>query len=151
MSRGVKRLEPVQRLKQSRERDAARALGERQQALAAERQRLEELLRYREDYLARYQATLGRGGLAVAALQEYRVFLDRLDQAIAQQQDAIEKAARTRDQRRDQWLATRVDTRAIDKVVASRRRELAHQGRKREQAEMDEHAARKGSVKGEKI
>ena len=140
MTRRLKRLEPVQRLRQFHERDAARRLGEDQQALAAQQTRLSELLQYREDYLQRYRQVLASGRLAGQPLQEYRVFLERLDQAIAQQRQNIERNERACAHSRDQWLSTRTDVRAIDKVVERRRVMLERARLKQEQSESDERA-----------
>jgi flagellar FliJ protein len=140
MNKRLKRLEPVQRLKHFHERDAARRLGEDQRALDAQRSRLEELLRYREDYLARYQQVLAAGGLGGQPLQEYRVFLERLDQAIGQQRLNVERGEQACVQARDQWLATRTDVKVIDKVVEQSRQSIERQRMKREQGESDERA-----------
>lgn len=140
MSRRIKRLEPVRRLRQFNERDAARRLGEEQRALADQQQRLDELLNYREDYLRRYQSVLSSGQLGGQPLQEYRVFLERLDQAIVQQRQLIERGEQACLRSRDEWLSTRTDVRAIDKVVERRRLMLERQRLRREQSESDERA-----------
>lgn len=140
MSRRLKRLEPVQRLKRHHERDAARRLGEDQRALDAQRTQLDELLHYRQDYLQRYQQVLASGRLGGQPLQEYRVFLERLDQAIAQQRQAIERGEQACVRSRDLWLTTRTDVKVIDKVVERRRLSLEQERLKREQGESDERS-----------
>jgi flagellar protein FliJ len=51
--------------------------------------RLQQLTDYRRDYLASYKKATGRG-LSIAALQNYREFLARLEHAIHQQEAACE-------------------------------------------------------------
>ena len=140
MTKRLNRLEPVQRLKQHHERDAAKKLGDDQRALDEQQQRLNDLLSYRDEYVARYQTALASGRLVGMPMQEYRVFLDRLDQAIEQQRQSIRHGEDRREQSRLQWLRSRTEVRAIETVIERRRSELEREQLKREQAEADERA-----------
>ena len=61
MSRS-KRLQPVQRITEAREKDAAKELGECQLQLLLQQQQLSELENYREEYRRHYQQS-GSAGL----------------------------------------------------------------------------------------
>ena len=86
-----KRMDPVLRVAEHRERNAARLLGESRQRLEQQRQRLQELLDYREEYSRRFQQT-GSGGMDMKQLHEYRAFLGRLNDAVAHQHKTVAKA-----------------------------------------------------------
>lgn len=138
-----KRLEPVARLSQHRERDAARELGKMQNVLEQYREKLRELQTYRDEYLQRYQQALESGRLQASPIQDYRCFLERISAAIDEQRARVEDGKHRFEQTRQSWLQTRVKANAIDKVITrqQQREHLRHD--KREQHEADEHAAGK--------
>lgn len=137
-----KRLEPVARLTQHRERDAARNLGQAQQTLDSYRERLRELQDYREEYLQRYQEAMSAGIMQGAPMQDYRSFLERINQAITQQSALVEAGERDYEIRRQSWLESRCKADAIEKAVARHRNREQHLRARLEQGESDEHAAR---------
>jgi len=101
--------------------------------------RLHELISYREEYSRRYSESCG-GGIGAMRLNEYRIFLSRLDQAIRQQQVQVEQARRDCDQKRQHWLASRTRAKALDKVMDRYQREELKDAERREQKEQDERA-----------
>ncbi len=134
-----KRMRPVVNVAASKEQEAARLLGECQREVDLREARLHELLAYQTEYAARFE-TSGGDGLDMARLQDYRVFLARLNEAIALQRRLVEAARLDCEAKKNAWLGTRQHAQAIDKVVDRfRRDEVRAQGR-REQAETDERA-----------
>lgn len=132
-------MRPVVQVAASKEQEAARLLGDAQREVALREARLSELLAYQSEYAARFE-TSGGGGLDMARLQDYRVFLARLNEAIALQRRLVDAARVDCEARRACWLGTRQQAQAIDKVVDRfRRDEVRAQGR-REQADTDERA-----------
>ena len=90
-----KRMRPVQQLAQSREQKAVQKLGQSQQHLQAQQAKLEELRAYRDQYARDFEAW-GGAGLGAIRMQDYRVFLSRLGEAIRQQETAIARPSRCR-------------------------------------------------------
>ncbi len=138
-----KRIEPVVKLAENRENDAARALGESMQQLERQEQRLLELTSYRDEYARRFESHAG-GGMEPARLRDFRAFLAQLNQAIDQQRAVVEKARRDSEQQRRLWLGEHTRAKALDKVVERYRREEHHEAERREQKLLDEFAGRSG-------
>jgi len=136
-----KRMQSVQHLAQNRERDAVKKLGESQRSLETQRAKLQELRAYRDQYAQAFEST-GGAGLDAIRVQEYRVFLGRLNEAIQQQEAVIEQCAVRHEQVRQQWMATRSHSQAIDKVLERYRHAERKQQDRKEQQEQDERARR---------
>jgi flagellar FliJ protein len=138
-----KRLEPVKQLSESREQDAARALGQSNQALLAEEQRLVELQQYRDEY-HNYVQQKGAAGVMASKLLELQRFLGNLNQAIEQQKRVVERARQEQAQVKHSWQQARGKHQAMNKVIERYRQDEQLAADKREQKEIDEHAQGKG-------
>lgn len=137
-----RRIKPVHRVAENREKDAVRRMGESQQQLAAQQARLEELRAYRDQYARRFTERGGHG-LDAMQLQDYRVFLGRLNDAIQHQERVIEQCRSHHDKNQAQWIDTHSHAQAIDKLIQRFRRDEQRIERQREQRALDEHAQRK--------
>jgi len=126
------RLQPAVELAHKREQDALQRLAEAQQKLAHVQQQLEDLERYRREY------GLGSGGMTVSALLNRQQFVERIDQAIAQQAREIEHRQRLLESARVQWLKAHARERALDSVVERYRVQETQREQRLEQAEVDE-------------
>jgi flagellar protein FliJ len=133
------RLKPIQRLNESRENDAARALGHSVQTLQQQTQRLSELQQYRDEYDRKIQE-LGQNGVIASRLQQMQSFLNNLNLAIAQQQAVVEQAQRQQEQQRHSWQRAHNKSQVMDNVAERYRRDEQYQANKRDQKENDEHA-----------
>jgi len=133
------RLKPVQRINESREKDAARALGRSVQIVQQHEQRLAELQQYRDEYDRQIQS-MGENGVVASRLQQMQSFLHNLNQAISQQQLIVEQARREQEHKRRSWQQAHGKTQVMDKVVERYRRDEQYQANKRDQKENDEHA-----------
>lgn len=140
MSRS-KRLQPVQRITERREKEAARVLGEYQQQLQQLQQQLLELERYREEYRGHYQQS-GRAGITAQRLLQLQQFLANIDQAIEQQQQAISHAELQCEEKKQLWFQARGRTQALEKVAERYSDDERQQQNRREQKENDEFAQR---------
>lgn len=138
-----KRLEPVAKVAQGREQDALHSLAECQRVLDERRARLAQLIAYRDEYARGFQAA-GATGLSAARLHEYHVFLDRLGQAVEQQQVLVRASERECLASQQRWLELRSRARAIDEVVSRYREREQSEAERREQRESDERAQRQG-------
>jgi flagellar FliJ protein len=133
------RMGPLTRVAGSRERSAARILGEQRRVLAEIEARLAELTAYREEYTRRLQQN-GSSGIDVQQMCDFRVFLARLNEAIGYQQERVEQGRREYEIKRRQWFETRTRVKALDKVVQRYEQEERHVADQREQADTDERA-----------
>lgn len=131
-----KRMQPVVEVTQQREREAAKRLGEAQQRVQAAEQRLDELVRYRDEYAEQFASG---GSLTAARLRDYRIFLDRLNQAVDQQRALVARAQQEAEAQRQRWLDIRTRVQALDKVVERYRGEERSQHERRLQKESDQH------------
>ena len=128
-------------LSQMRMDEAGRRLAK---LLAGEQEAGERVLllqQYRDEYLARFAAAR-QNGIGRDAMENYRSFLARLDEAVGQAQEmAAQSRQRTAAGQRE-WLDQRGQVKAYDKLA------LRHQLReqvienRQEQKFQDEHAAR---------
>jgi len=134
-------MQPVQRVAHSREQEAVQRLGQSQQYLDAQIAKLEELRAYREQYAHDFTAS-GGTGFDSTRLQDYRVFLGRLGDAIRQQEALISQCKIRHEQTRQYWMESRSHSQAIDKVVDGYRRQERRCQDRVEQKEQDEHAQR---------
>jgi flagellar FliJ protein len=133
------RLKPVQRVNESREKDAARALGHSVQTLQQQEQRLAELQQYRDEYDKQIQE-MGAKGVNASRLQQVQNFLHNLNRAISHQQQIVELASREREQKRHSWQQAHGKTQVMSKVIERYRADEQYQANKRDQKENDEHA-----------
>ncbi|WP_456380674.1 flagellar export protein FliJ [Thiolapillus sp.] len=134
-----KPLVTVAKIATDRERNAAREMSHSQAELDVHTARLDELNNYRHQYLQQFQAA-SKQGLGVVQLQEYQIFLGRLDDAIKQQQKLLEGSRLTHEERQKLWLSLRGKAKALDNVIDKRQQQqTAEQGR-REQREYDDQS-----------
>lgn len=132
-----KRMQSVVEVTASSERESARALGELQKRVLVAEQRYRELIRYREDYTQQFA---DGGSLTVARLQDYRIFLGRLNQAVDQQQKLVERAQQECDKQRERWMEIHTRVQALSKVVIRYRDEERNGNERREQKDSDAQA-----------
>jgi len=136
-----KKLEPVRRFSESRQQDAARRMSDGVRQVQTQQKQLDDLLRYRSEYMLKLQShqSVPKG---VVQLQDFRVFLAKLDHAIELQQQRLDAAEADYTEKRQQWMTSRTRERAVGEVIdRHRQRERAVDDR-REQFEADEIAIR---------
>jgi len=144
-----RRMQPVWRVAESREREAAQAVGKAQRLFEEESARLGELRHYRQEYQRHIEET-GAAGVTAARLMELRRFLGRLGLAIEQQQGRIAAARQQLEQKRRLWREAQGRMQALESVMERYRHEEAREGARREQRETDEFAQRHGRSTGER-
>ena len=136
-----KRMQPVQRVAEKRENDAAHRMSESRQQLAHQETRLKELQAYRDQYAAQFSER-GNAGLDSMQLQDYRVFLSRLNEAICQQELVIAQCRSRHVLDQDQWTNRRCHTQAVDNLIERFRKDEQRQQHQREQQLQDDHSQR---------
>jgi flagellar FliJ protein len=132
-----KRLNSVVKLMNHRQQEAARRLGLCAQQLEQQRQRLQELETYREEYLHSFQDYM-QVGMSMSRVSDYHHFIAHLDQAITQQQQSVYNAGKEYESCRQEWLNQRCSVKAMDKVVSRHQADEQRLEGKREQHENDE-------------
>jgi flagellar FliJ protein len=137
-----RRLRPIQQIASDRETERARALAERNRHLHTHQQRLDELARYAEEY-ARPSGEV----TSAAQLINRRAFLDRLDDAVKQQQQAVRRAEESCEVERARLLLASREKTVLEKLSAAYTARELHVDNQRAQREMDDHAARQHSRK----
>ena len=125
-----------------RERDVAMADAQRaaQAHLAAEAQ-AEQLLTYRREYEQRWGAQFRNEG-KMELVNCYRGFVERLSQAVEQQQRIAQHAATQVERTRDTLLQHEVRVASVRKLIERRAKELRLSADRLEQKATDEFGAR---------
>ena len=135
-----KSLHTVSRITHDSERNAAREMGHCCAEMDQHAHRLDELEYYRQQYQQQFHVA-SKQGLGAVQLQEYQVFLARLDTAISEQRQVLAESRRAYEEKQEQWLGLRGNAKALDKVISRRELQLSAEQNRREQAEADEHAS----------
>ncbi len=128
-------------LSQLRMDDAGRRLAELLAGEGAASKRVLLLQQYRDEYQARF-VLAARGGIARNAMDNYRSFLGRLDQAIAQAQDLAAQSKQLTVAGQREWLAQRSQVKAFDTLSQRHQSREQRIDSRLEQKAQDEHAAR---------
>ncbi|MEN9629973.1 MAG: hypothetical protein RJA10_3201 [Pseudomonadota bacterium] len=128
----------LDRATQERDRLAGELRRGQEMALRARRQG-EQLAAYRGEYLQRWQGQFGRGG-AIELVHCYQSFMQRLDEALQQQQRQIDAAERAVDAVRQALAQAEVRVAAVKKLIERRQADLQRAHERRDQRQTDETA-----------
>jgi flagellar FliJ protein len=134
-----KRFEPIREIASSSAKDLSRAMGEAGGIVAELERKVEQLQSYREDYVRNSQSA---GTIDAVKLQNYRMFLDRLGEALRQQTKSLDIARAEYEKRRAIWSEKRIEAESLGRVVDRFRKEERHAADQREQREGDDAALR---------
>ena len=132
------RLDPLLRRAQDHEDEVARALAERQQSLDMHQSRLEELRRYADEY-----ANAQMAATSPSQLMNRRAFLDRLDSAVQQQSQTVDRNRERVDAERARLLLASRDKQVLEQLAASDRAQEQKVEDRSDQREMDDIGARR--------
>lgn len=134
----AKRFDPLVRRAEERETTQAGKLAEKNAALGDQEQRLEHLRRYAEEY-----GTAPAGAaLTPALLANRNAFRERIVDALAQQQRAVETSREQCEVERARLMLASRETKVMEQLAASYRSVEARLQARRSQSEMDDLAAR---------
>lgn len=131
------RMQSLRKIADQYEQLAARSLGASQGNLTQQQQRLEELLRFREEYHRQFQQT-GEHGMDGATMHSFQHFLAQLDGAIAQQRQTVAAAEQDCQHKRHTWQDKHKNTRIYDKTIERFVAQEQHQENRKEQRESDD-------------
>ncbi|CBA15899.1 flagellar export protein FliJ [Xanthomonas albilineans] len=133
-----KRLAPLLNRAQQHQDEVARDLAERQRVLATHESRLEELRRYAEEY-----ANSQMSATNLAQLANRRAFLDRLESAVEQQCQTVDRNREKVEIERSRLLLASRDKQVLEQLAASYRAQERKVDDRRSQREMDDLGARR--------
>jgi flagellar export protein FliJ len=135
-----KRFEPIQEIASTSAKDLSRAMGEAGRKVADLERQLEQLQSYRDEYLRK--SSQGAEAIDAVKLQNYRMFLDRLGEALRQHVKSLEIARSEYERRRALWSEKRIEAESLSRVVDRFRKEERHAADRREQREGDDASLR---------
>ncbi|MBA5639752.1 flagellar export protein FliJ [Duganella sp. LX20W] len=126
--------------------DAAKRLGAALKAVAEAEQKHDMLIGYRDEYVKRFEAAQA-AGITPMAYRNFQAFMGKLDNAITGQQEVIRHAEQRSVQEKQAWQASerkRMSYTTLNERAAAAALKLEA---KRDQKQMDEHAARQAYYK----
>lgn len=126
---------------QDRTDHAAARVGQLQARLSESQQKHTLLENYRGEYRARLEAATQRGANA-ADMRNFRAFLDRLDEAVLQQQTDVAFWRDQIDAARVNWQSEQRSLNSYNTIAARRDNAARVVQARREQKQQDEFAAR---------
>jgi len=132
-------LERVAQWEQDKEDRCAKVFQQAQQYLFEQQQRLDNLERYRLEYLDGIQNHSSLGFGARGYTQKLS-FVAQLDNACIQQNQVISQAILVADQRKQAWLAQQRKRKAVEYLIDKKRKEQIRRAEKQEQQLLDEFA-----------
>lgn len=128
----------LDRATQERDRLAGELRRGEEVALRARRQG-EQLAAYRGEYLQRWGGQFGRGG-AIELMHCYQSFMQRLDEALDQQQRQIDAAERAVAAMRQVLVQAEVRVASVKKLIERRQADVMKAHERRDQRQTDETA-----------
>lgn len=133
------RLRPVIKIARNREENAAKALNEGHRIHNRNEAKLAELLAYQKEYTRRYEDA-GRNGMNIDKINEFRRFLERLNDAISSQKKIVKASKVELDKKNKAWSRTRVKHKSLDKIASRHRSDENRDEELGEQSESDDRS-----------
>lgn len=130
------KLEPIAKIRKQQELNAGRLHGESIRQAEKQQKQLEELITYREQYSQSFLSA-SQSGLSAIQMQEYRIFINRLDEAIKQQQQYVNNDQHKCEISQKEWMNKRSECKMIDKIVENRQQVEHQEKEKSEQRALD--------------
>jgi flagellar FliJ protein len=136
------KLQPIANIRKQQEENAGRLHGEAIREAEQQQSQLDELMKYRAEYINGFES-VGKSGLSAIQAQEYRLFINRLDEAIAQQKLFVENGKSRCEASQQEWLDKRSKSKIINKVVEKRQHAERLQKVMSEQKELEDRPYKK--------
>ncbi len=136
------RIKVIIDLNANNEKKALQELGTTQIKKQELQTQLENLQQYRQEYQDQYQS-VGKAGVNISQLLEFRSFISKLDQAIEDQSIAVTDMENEVTLVRKTWEKQHQKTKSLQKVCDSALSEEIKIINKAEQNELDDRACRK--------
>lgn len=137
MKQRTDRIQRVQQLAETEERNCCRAMGEAQRIASDHEQRLRELQNYRREYASR-RPRGGNGTISGVQWTDYQNFLQRLDEAVRAQRQLVESSTKNRDTHRRRWMVKRQKMESLQRVADRYRSDALRDAERKEQKTLDD-------------
>jgi flagellar export protein FliJ len=134
-----KRFAPIRDIVASRAQELSVGMSAAERRVVEMEQQLAQLETFRADYLQRAQTS---GPMDTVRLQNNRAFLDRIAEAIRQQQQKLGVARAEYEARRQQWSEKRIEAEALGQAVERLRADERIVAERRDQQASDEAGLR---------
>jgi flagellar FliJ protein len=132
-----KRLKPIKQLAENKEKKAAQNLGKSVEYRKLQLNKLAQLRNYRAEYVnSMSQKT--QQGMFGDQLQQYHLFLTKLDTAIQHQEQIGAQSEQSLVESQDNWRADSSRANAISSAIDKMKTKENQQKEKRENAQVDE-------------
>lgn len=142
----AKRIKPIAEHADKKEQDAVRVFVAAQKDVEQAELQLQQLIKYRDEYAS----SMVNMSFSAERLRDYQLFIAKLNLAMEQARVDIENKRRICEIKKTAWLKCRARSHALNWVVEKYRVEEVKLEERREQKEMDEHAARNHKGKEDK-
>jgi flagellar FliJ protein len=126
--------------------EAAKRLGQAIKACEDVEQKLNMLLQYRDEYEARLKASVTTG-LTASGYRNFQIFLEKLDTAIAGQEQIVQNARLRINNERGAWQSCERKRMSYDTLATRAEQAELRKENKRDQKQMDEYATRQANYK----
>lgn len=137
---------PLVHLAHQKYDDATRKFGQLIQQQQAAQTKLHTLEQYREDYKTRLQQAV-RDGINQTSLRNFQDFIRRLDEAVAQQRNAIDQLLQLVQAGRNELANTQRNMKSFDTLAQRHLESEKKLEDKLEQRQQDEHTGRHSTLK----
>lgn len=135
----TRKMEKVAIVAKSAEQESALALRKSQENHRQISTQLEQLKAFKQEYEVNF-GRMGDQGIGARQLQDYRLFLSKLGDAINQQSESVQLAVKALHGAREQWQLKSLHRSSLDKLLDQRLKDSVLAADKAEQRESDERA-----------
>jgi flagellar FliJ protein len=139
-------LETLMNLARRETDDATKRLGAALKAVADAEQKYQMLVGYRDEYAKRFEAAQA-AGITPMAYRNFQAFMEKLEVAVQGQQEMIRHAEYRSAQEKAAWQASERKRMSYSTLNDRAAAEALKLEAKRDQKQMDEHAARQAYYK----
>ena len=136
-----KRFEPV---KQIAEKNATAAAVKMTQSFQEQKDtlsQLEKLKEYRNDYVTQFKIK-GQGGMSASRLQDYQAFVQKLDGAIEEQLQAVQRVQLKVGERQQAFKKTNSRKKVVEKLIEKSKQEELAEVDRQEQKDADDRVVK---------
>ena len=130
------------KIRDAKEREAARKLAAHNKHVQDNKDRLAELEGYLSEYLDKFKV-LAKSGTDAQNIRQCYAFISELNLVIHQQKSAIQELEQVSNNFRNNWLRAKTNLEIMDKVICKFREEEGRMRNKYEQIQNDEHGRSK--------
>lgn len=121
--------------------DAERKLQQANALLQAEKDKLQLIIRYRKEYEQKLLSAQ-QAGLSVTQWRDFQLFIGKLDEAITQQEQTVQRTQEFVISAHKQWEEQRKKLKGFEMLAEQHQKKEAAKENKREQKQADEFASK---------